>query len=293
MSWLDKLKSGLKKTAGLFTARTFDAASVEDLEEALIRADVGLNTTRQIIQEIQSQKYQKSDEIRAAVERTLIEKMTPVARELVIDAARKPYVILVVGVNGSGKTTTIGKLAHAYKSQGLQVALVAGDTFRAGAVEQLQRWGERAGCPVYAGKPEADAAGLVFDAYAASKKAGDDVLLIDTAGRLHNRSDLMDELKKIVRVIQKADATAPHAVELVLDATTGQNALTQVKVFQEMVGVTGLIMTKLDGTAKGGILVAMADAYHLPIHAAGVGEQADDLHSFTAADYAASLLGGK
>lgn len=289
---MDKLKSGLKKTASLFTARTFDAASAEELEEALIRADVGLNTTRLIMQEIQSQKCETPDAIRAAVRRVLVEKMEPVARELAIDAARKPYVILVVGVNGTGKTTTIGKLARQYRSQGLRVSLVAGDTFRAGAVEQLQRWGDQIGCRVYAGKPEADAAGLVFDALAASRTAGDDIVLIDTAGRLHNRTDLMDELKKIVRVIQKADASAPHAVELVLDATTGQNALTQVKIFQEMVGVTGLIMTKLDGTAKGGILVALADAFHLPIHAVGVGEQADDLHAFTAADYADSLLGG-
>ncbi|MDD3669623.1 MAG: signal recognition particle-docking protein FtsY [Alphaproteobacteria bacterium] len=292
MSWLDKLKSGLKKTAGLFTARTFDAASVEELEEALIRADVGLTATRRIMQDIQSKKSRESDEIRAAVGRVLVEKMQPVARPLTIDAARKPYVILVVGVNGVGKTTTIGKLARQYRDQGLKVSLVAGDTFRAGAVEQLQLWGDKTGCRVHAGKPGADAAGLVFDALAASRKAGDDVLLIDTAGRLHNRADLMDELKKIVRVIQKADASAPHAVELVLDATTGQNALTQVKIFQEMVGVTGLIMTKLDGTAKGGILVALADAYPLPIHAVGVGEQADDLHAFTAAEYVDSLLGG-
>jgi fused signal recognition particle receptor len=211
---------------------------------------------------------------------------------LTIDEAHKPFVVLMIGVNGAGKTTTVGKLGQYYQSLGKQVSFVAADTFRAGAVEQLCRWGERIGCTVYTAKTGADAAGLVFDALEKSRLAGDDIIFIDTAGRLQNRTDLMDELQKITRVIRKQDPNAPHAVLLVLDATVGQNALSQVQAFQETAGVTGLIMTKLDGTAKGGILVALANRFKLPVHAIGVGEKADDLRPFTAESYVQSLIGG-
>ena len=213
------------------------------------------------------------------------------ALPLVIDPAAKPFVILVVGVNGSGKTTTIGKLAKTYVDGGKRVVIAAGDTFRAAAVEQLKIWGERAGAPVIARDTGADAAGLAFDALDAARKQGADVLLIDTAGRLHNKANLMAELQKIQRVLKKAEPAAPHAVLLVLDATVGQNAHAQVKTFRDMIGVTGLVMTKLDGTAKGGVLVALAESYRLPVHFIGVGEAAEDLRPFVAADFATSLVG--
>lgn len=291
MSWLSKLKQGLSKTASLFSFRSVDKTALDSLEDALLRADVGFQTTDEIMQVIQKHHPSDGTELQSLIQKVLIEKMTPVARELVIDTGKKPFVILMIGVNGAGKTTTIGKMGQFYQNQGLQVSFVAADTFRAGATEQLMRWGEKLGCHVYTAGNGADAAGLVFDAFKQSRSAGDDVLFIDTAGRLQNRSDLMDELKKITRVIQKQDSTAPHAVLLVLDATVGQNALSQVQIFKDMVGVTGLVMTKLDGTAKGGILVALADKFGLPIHAVGVGEKSDDLHPFTATDYVNSLLG--
>ncbi len=289
--WLDKLKNGMKKTAALFTFQGVDAAAFESVEEALLRADVGYETTEDMIRQLKQSHPKDSAELKHHLKRIVTEKIEPIAKTLTIDPQHKPFVILMIGVNGAGKTTTIGKLGQAYQEQGLNVAFVAGDTFRAGATEQLQRWGERLHIPVYAGNHQAEASGLVYEALEKASLAHTDVLLIDTAGRLHNRSDLMDELKKIRRVIQKKEPTAPHATLLVLDATSGQNALKQVDAFQDMIGVSGLIMTKLDGTAKGGILLALADRYHLPVYAIGVGESADDLQPFSAEEYAGSLIG--
>ena len=232
-----------------------------------------------------------ADEIRDALAGEIAAILGPVARPLELDPAHKPHVVLVVGVNGTGKTTTIGKLAQQYRDQGLRPVLVAGDTFRAAAVEQLQVWGERTGAPVITTKPNGDSAALAFEALTRAKAEAADVLLIDTAGRLHNKSALMEELRKIVRVMKRQDETAPHSVLLVLDATTGQNAVQQVKVFKEMVDVTGLVVTKLDGSARGGIVIALAETFGLPVHAVGVGEQAGDLRPFEARDFARSLLG--
>ena len=292
MSWLDKLKRGLSKTAALFSFTAADETALETLEEALLRSDMGYNTVADVMAEVRRQKPADGAALRSAVKAVLTAKVKPVAVPLVIDDTHRPFVVLMIGVNGAGKTTTIGKLGQYYREQGKQVSFVAADTFRAGAVEQLCRWGERTGCQVYTAGTGADAAGLVFDALEKSRAAGDDIIFIDTAGRLQNRTDLMDELHKITRVIRKQDATAPHAVLLVLDATVGQNALSQVQAFRETAGVTGMIMTKLDGTAKGGILVALADRFGLPVHAIGVGEQADDLRSFTAESYVDSVMGG-
>ena len=231
------------------------------------------------------------EEVKQALAEEIAPILAPVATPLAIDRTRQPHVVLVVGVNGTGKTTTIGKLALQYREQGLRPVLVAGDTFRAAAVEQLQIWGERVGAPVIAGPPQADAAGLAFNALTRARAERADVLLIDTAGRLHNKSALMEELQKIIRVMRKQDATVPHSVLLVLDATTGQNAIEQVRVFKEMVDVTGLIVTKLDGSARGGVVVALAQAFGLPVHAVGVGEQAGDLRPFEAAEFARGLVG--
>ena len=217
--------------------------------------------------------------------------LVPIARPLEPDPTRKPHIVLVTGVNGSGKTTTIGKLAHFYKARGLNVMLAAGDTFRAAAIEQLKIWGERTGCPVIASQPGADAASLAYDAVARAKEAGVDLLFIDTAGRLQNRKELMAELEKIVRVLKKLDADAPHDCLLVLDATVGQNAHSQVETFKQMIGITGLVVTKLDGSAKGGVIVALAEKFGLPVHAIGVGETADDLRPFAARDFARALVG--
>ncbi len=291
MNWFSKLKQGLAKTAALFSFGHADEAGLEELEEALIRADAGWACAREITDAVRAEKPADGAALYATVKALLVAKIKPYARELKVNHTRRPAVILMIGVNGAGKTTTIGKLAQSMQAQGLKVAMVAGDTFRAGATEQLARWSERLNCRVYRAGTGADAAGLVFDAMKQSREAGDDVLFVDTAGRLQNRTDLMDELKKIKRVIQKQDPSAPHEVILVLDATGGQNALQQVKVFQEAVGLTGLIMTKLDGTAKGGILIPLGEQYHLPIYALGVGEQADDLRPFTAEEYVESLLG--
>ena len=293
MSWFSRLKQGLSKTASLFSFARTDEAGLEQMEEALLRADVGYHTTDEVITQLRRQKPANGVEMYEALSNILIQKMEPVVGTLKIDKTKQPFIILMIGVNGAGKTTTIGKLGQFYKEQGLRVGFVAGDTFRAGAVEQLQKWGNRVGCTVYTTKAGGDAAGLVYDAIAQSKKNGEDVLFIDTAGRLQNRSDLMEELNKITRVIKKINPEAPHETILVLDATVGQNAISQVKTFREMAGVTGLIMTKLDGTAKGGILVALADQFELPIYALGVGEQADDLNPFTAEQYVASLIGEK
>ena len=291
MSWFSKLKKGLSKTASRFSFQKVDVDSLEMMEESLLRADVGYQTTDEIMTAVKRQKPKDGEELRQIMKEVLLAKMIPVAKPLEIEAIHKPFVILMIGVNGAGKTTTIGKLGQFYKEQGKQVSFVAADTFRAGATEQLCRWGEKLNCVVHTAKTGADAAGLVFDSLKKSRENGDDILFIDTAGRLQNRSDLMEELKKITRVIQKQDPTAPHATLLVLDATVGQNALSQVKTFQEMVGVSGLIMTKLDGTAKGGILIALAERFKLPVHALGVGEKSDDLQSFTAEDYIDSLMG--
>ncbi len=293
MSWFSKLKKGLSKTASLFSFQKVDADSLEQMEESLLRADVGYQTTDEIMTAVKRQKPKDGEELRQIMKDVLLSKMVPVSKPLKIDISHKPFVILMIGVNGAGKTTTIGKLGQFYKEQGKQVSFVAGDTFRAGATEQLYRWGEKLNCIVHTAKAGVDAAGLVFDSLKKSRENGDDILFIDTAGRLQNRSDLMEELKKITRVIQKQDPTAPHATLLVLDATVGQNALSQVKTFQEMVGVSGLIMTKLDGTAKGGILVALAEQFKLPVHALGVGEKSDDLQAFTAEEYVVSLIGAK
>lgn len=290
MSWFSKFKRGLSKTAALFTFGA-GTADLEAVEEALWQADVGVAATEQMMAEIRHQKPSDGAEVRRILRQVVTDKMAPVARPLTVDRTHQPFVVLMIGVNGSGKTTTIGKLGGVFQTQGLRVALIAADTFRAGATEQLCRWGERLHCPVYTAGTGADAAGLVFDGLEACLRDGTDVVFIDTAGRLQNRTDLMDELKKITRVIHKKIPDAPHATVLVLDATVGQNALSQVRAFQEAVGITGLVMTKLDGTAKGGILVALADKYALPIYAVGVGEGPDDLQAFSAADYAASLMG--
>ncbi len=291
MSWLERLKEGFRKTATLFSFTKVDLSQMEDVEDAFLQADVGYHTTSEWMNKIAQKKPQTPEQLRQIIYDMIVEKMTPVSQSLSIDTSKKPFVILMIGVNGAGKTTTIGKMGSFYKKQGLKVSFVAGDTFRAGATEQLQKWGERNNSRVYMAQTGADSAGLIYDSLKESRFNQDDVLFIDTAGRLHNRSDLMDELKKIVRVIKKIDETAPHAVLLVLDATVGQNALAQVQAFSEMIGVTGLVMTKIDGTAKGGILLALTDRFNLPIYALGVGEQIDDLQSFTAEQYAESLLG--
>ncbi len=290
MNWLEKLKFGLKKTARILSGVKMDMSSLEAIEESLLQADVGVSTTMQLIDELKIRHPKDEHETRQIIREKLLEKLTPSEQPLIIETTHKPYIILMIGVNGAGKTTTIGKMGMQYKKQGYRLSLVAGDTFRAGATEQLQQWGEKIGCPVYA-NPNTDSAGLIFDAIKNAQKSQDDILLIDTAGRLHNRSDLMAELSKIVRVIQKCDVTAPHAGVLVLDATVGQNALAQVETFSKMTKVTGLIMTKLDGTAKGGILLALSDKFGLPIHAIGIGEQIEDLNTFKATDYVEALLG--
>lgn len=290
MLWLDKLKTGLKKTAKILSFPSM--LSTDELEEALILADMGVETAMSLVSVVQQEKPETPDQMRQILYREIVQKMQPVCRPLVLPET-KPAVVLMVGVNGAGKTTTIGKLAAKYLAEGKSVACVAGDTFRAGAVEQLKRWAEKAGADFYAGTPGCDAAGLIFDAIKSAQTKGTDVVFVDTAGRLQNRSDLMDELKKIVRVIRKVDANMPHETILVLDATVGQNAVMQVKAFQEACAVTGLVMTKLDGTAKGGVLVALTTQFHLPIYAVGVGEGADDLNAFSAEDYAGSLLGEK
>ncbi len=303
LGFFSRLKEGLsrstqKLTTGLgavFTKRKLDDAALADLEELLISADLGPEVAGEIIAAFRSSRFGQDvtePEVRAALAAEIARILEPVAVPLVIDRTLKPHVVLVVGVNGTGKTTTIGKLALQYREAGLRPVLVAGDTFRAAAVEQLQVWGERVGATVVSGPPNGDAAGLAFDALTRARAEAADVLLIDTAGRLHNKGALMEELAKVIRVIQKRDPTAPHSVVLVLDATTGQNAMEQVRVFSELVAVTGLVVTKLDGSARGGIVVALAQAFGLPVHAVGVGEQAGDLRPFLAEDFARGLVGG-
>ncbi|WP_284943949.1 signal recognition particle-docking protein FtsY [Acidisoma cladoniae] len=286
-----KLSSGI---TAVFTKRKLDDAALDELEELLIGADLGPAAAKRVIAAFRRTRFGDDvtdEEIKTALATEITTILDPVAKPLVIDRGHAPHVVLVVGVNGTGKTTTIGKFAQFYREQGFRPMLVAGDTFRAAAVEQLQIWGERTGAPVVSGKPETDAAGLAFTALERAKREGIDLLLIDTAGRLHNKTALMDELAKIIRVIRKLDPTAPHSVLLVLDATTGQNALNQVEVFQDLVNVDGLIVTKLDGSARGGVVVALAEEFGLPVHAVGVGEQAGDLRPFIAAEFARGLVG--
>ncbi len=273
--------------------RVVDDAMLESLEELLIAADMGVATAQAVTANIaaaQMGRRLSAAELRAVLAAEVARIMEPVARPLPL-YPQKPQVVLVVGVNGSGKTTTIGKLASQFRAAGRKVVIAAGDTFRAAAVEQLQIWGQRAGVPVMTAPEGSDPASLAFDALGRAQEEGADLLLIDTAGRLQNREDLMAELAKIVRVIRKKDPTAPHNTLLVLDATTGQNALSQVETFRRMADVTGLVMTKLDGTARGGVLVALADRFGLPIHAIGVGEQIDDLAPFDPEDFARALVG--
>ena len=300
--WWQRLTGGLKRTSSalsgaisdLVSKRKLDAATIAEIEDVLIRADLGLDTAGRIAATLSEGRFEAGispDEVKEVVAAEVEKTLAPVAEQLVIDAANKPFVVLVAGVNGSGKTTTIGKLAAKLRAERHTVMLAAGDTFRAAAIDQLKIWGERAGAPVIAREAGADAAGLVFDAVRAAKERGVDVLLVDTAGRLQNRTELMEELQKVVRVMKKVDASAPHAVLLVLDATVGQNALSQVEIFSKLVGVTGLIMTKLDGTARGGILVAIAAKFKVPVHFIGVGESVDDLAPFSARDFARAIAG--
>ena len=302
LGWFSRLKQGLSRTSNalaenitaIVTKRKLDDDTLQELEDSLIQADLGIDMAMRITESLAKGRYDKEislDDVRDVLSSEVGTVLTPVAKPLVLEPERKPHVILVVGVNGTGKTTTIGKLANQYRSEGLNVFLAAGDTFRAAAIDQLGIWGERTGATVIARTPGADAAGLVFDALEQAREAAADVLLIDTAGRLQNKSDLMDELAKVVRVIKKQDESAPHDVLLVLDATTGQNAMAQTEVFREIAGVTGLVMTKLDGTARGGILVAIAAKHKLPVHAIGVGEGIEDLQPFDAAELAAAIAG--
>ena len=279
----------------LLPGRAIDAAVLEELETRLITADVGVEATARILEELRARVARKElgdrDALLAALRAALIAILAPVAKPLVVDANRKPYVVLVVGVNGSGKTTSIGKLARRCTDAGQKVMLAAGDTFRAAAVEQLQVWGERNGVPVIAQAPGADPAAVVFDAHSAARARGIDVLLADTAGRLHNQSHLVEELRKVKRVLAKADPAAPHEVLLVLDASQGQNALNQAQVFDAALGVTGIVLTKLDGTAKGGIVIAIAERLGIPLRFVGVGESIEDFGEFDAADFVDALLG--
>jgi len=298
--WFGRLRQGLSRSsatlgegiAGIFTKRKLDQATLDELEELLIQADLGVATAGRLVAGFGKTRFGQEitpEEVRCALAAEIAKILEPVARPLI--PSQKPAVVLVVGVNGSGKTTTIGKLAKLYRDEGKRVMLAAGDTFRAAAVEQLQIWGERIGAPVVAKGPGADPAGLAYEALERARADAIDILLIDTAGRLHTKAILMDELKKVIRVLRKLDTTAPHHCLLVLDATTGQNALAQVETFKAMVEVSGLVVTKLDGTAKGGVLVALADKFKLPVHAIGVGEGADDLRPFSAEAFARGLMG--
>ena len=301
-SWFQRMRDGLARSsreltgniAGVFTKRKLDEETLQDLEDVLIRADLGVETALRVTDSLAASRYGKdvSDaEVRAVMAAEVEKVLTPVARPLELDLSHKPHVILVVGVNGTGKTTTIGKLAAKLTDGGLKVMLAAGDTFRAAAIEQLKIWGERTKSPVIASKIGADAAGLAYDAFEKAKEAGSDVLIIDTAGRLQNKTELMAELEKIVRVLGKLDPEAPHTVLQTVDATTGQNALNQVEIFRNVAGVNGLVMTKLDGTARGGILVAIAAKHKLPVYFIGVGEQVDDLEPFSASEFARAIAG--
>lgn len=302
LSWFQRLKKGLSRSSSsltdgitsIFTKRKLDADAIQDLEDILIQADLGVDTAMAITDSLSEGRYDKEisdEEVRSVLAAEVCKVLAPVAQPLQIGHDRRPHIVLVVGVNGTGKTTTIGKLASKLRANGRSVMLAAGDTFRAAAIDQLKIWAERTGSSVVARDPGADAAGLVFDAVTQARAAGTDVLLVDTAGRLQNRTELMAELEKVVRVIRKIDPTAPHTVLLTLDATTGQNALSQVEIFAKTAGVTGLVMTKLDGTARGGILVAIASKYGLPVHYIGIGEGIDDLEPFSAEEFANAIAG--
>jgi fused signal recognition particle receptor len=299
-NWWKRLSGGLKRTSSslgssitaLVSHRQLEPETLDALEDELVRADFGQDIAIRIVDALGQGRYPQGlspDEVKSLLAAEIEKTLTPVARPLEITA--QPFVILVSGVNGSGKTTTIGKLAARFRTEGKSVMLVAGDTFRAAAIDQLKIWGERTGASVMAREPGADAAGLAFDAIAAAKQQGIEVVLVDTAGRLQNRTELMSELEKMVRVMRKIEPTAPHAVILVLDATVGQNAVSQVEIFGKIAGVTGLVMTKLDGTARGGILVALAEKFGLPVHYIGVGEGVGDLAPFTARDFSRAVVG--
>lgn len=300
--WFSRLKTGLSKSSGkigsgitdIFTKRKLDDDTLEELEELLIMADIGAKNAALITANIAKSRYDKEIselEIKEALADEIASILTPVTQPLSVNTGNSPHVIMMVGVNGNGKTTTIGKLAKQFGEQGKSVMLCAADTFRAAAVEQLQVWGERNNVPVVTGAHEADAASVAYTALERAKAEGKDLLMIDTAGRLQNKANLMAELEKIIRVIRKIDENAPHSIVLTLDATTGQNAISQAKTFREMVGVNGLIVTKLDGSAKAGVVVALAEQFGLPIHAIGVGEKIDDLRPFEAQDFARNLVG--
>ncbi|MBO0739233.1 MAG: signal recognition particle-docking protein FtsY [Alphaproteobacteria bacterium] len=300
--WFGRLRTGMARSSSrlteginaIFNRRRLDEEALLELEELLIASDMGVGIASEVTQALRRTRFNQEvapEEVRAALAEEVARLVEPVMKPLRVELDRKPFVILVVGVNGTGKTTTIAKLARQYRDRGHDVVLAAGDTFRAAGVEQLQIWGERTGCRVVTRPAGSDAAGLAYDALEQARCEGSDILLIDTAGRLHNKANLMGELQKIVRVLKKLDPRAPHCVLLVLDATTGQNAHAQAEIFREMVGVTGIVMTKLDGTARGGVLVSLAEKYGIPIHAIGIGEGADDLRPFEARAYARSLVG--
>ena len=295
-TFLERLKSSLSKTGlgDILTKKKLDAAAIAELEEALIRADMGTVQAKTITAAVAKNRYDaeiSGSELRAVLAREIAAILAPIQKPLVMDDSKKPFVILVAGVNGTGKTTTIGKMAKRLAEEGAKVTVAAGDTFRAAAIEQLKVWADRAKAQFVATKAGGDAAGLAYEALEKARANGSDILLIDTAGRLQNKAGLMAELEKIARVIKKLDPGAPHAVLLVLDATTGQNALGQVEAFGAAVPLTGLIMTKLDGTARGGILVALAARFGLPVHYIGVGEGEDDLQPFVAGDFVNALVG--
>lgn len=301
--WFTRLKAGLTRTSsklsdnitGLLTKRKLDADTLEELEDLLIEADLGVGTAMRITETLAKGRYEKGlspEAVRAVLAQEVERTLTPIAKPLSLGRGYKPHVILVTGVNGTGKTTTIGKLARLFSQEGRKVMLAAGDTFRAAAIDQLKIWAERTGVGIVTRSAGADPAGLAFDALKEAQAGSYDVLLIDTAGRLQNKQALMDELEKIIRVLKKIDPEAPHDVLLVLDATTGQNVLSQVEIFRDRAQVTGLVMTKLDGTARGGILVAIADKYGLPVHAIGIGEGADDLRPFDPGEFARAIALG-
>jgi len=303
-TFFERLKEGLSRStaglsdniAGIFTKRKLDAESIAELEEALIKADMGIALAAKLSRAVGEGRYgaEISDfDVREILRREIAAVLQPIEKAFSVDGAKKPFVILVAGVNGGGKTTTIGKLAKTLTRNGAKVVLAAGDTFRAAAIEQLVIWGKRAGAEVVSRAAGSDAASLAFDALETARAKGADILIVDTAGRLQNKAGLMAELEKIVRVIRKLDATAPHATLLVLDATTGQNAIGQVEAFKDVLPLTGLVMTKLDGTAKGGILAALAQKFSVPVHYIGVGEGEDDLQPFNAENFARALTGSK
>ncbi|MBB4212323.1 fused signal recognition particle receptor [Rhodothalassium salexigens DSM 2132] len=299
--WFKRLRAGLGRSAanlgggitGIFTKAKLDDDTLEELEDLLISADLGPAVAARVTEKLAKERYDKEvspDEVRAVLAEQVAQILDGVAAPLDVERGHRPHVILMVGVNGTGKTTTIGKLASKFRAEGKSVMLAAGDTFRAAAVEQLAVWGERVGCPVVTTKLEGDAAGLAYDALVRAEAEGIDVLMIDTAGRLQNKAALMDELSKVIRVVTKKLGQAPHDTLLVLDATTGQNAVQQIDVFKDQAGVTGLVMTKLDGSARGGVLVAAAEKFDLPVHFVGVGEGVDDLQPFDPQAFAKALV---